>query len=42
MTLTMNGESNTYCAGERCDFPADTVHSAKIGRHGCRYLIGER
>lgn len=42
MTLTMNGESHTCHAGERCDVPAGTVHSALIGPQGCRYLIGEK
>ncbi|HEV2289802.1 MAG TPA: cupin domain-containing protein [Candidatus Acidoferrales bacterium] len=42
MTLTMDGKSCTFSAGERCDVPAGRVHSAKIGSHGCRYLIGER
>ena len=42
MTLTMNGRSETYRAKDRCDVPAGTVHSAKMGPEGCRYLIGER
>lgn len=42
ITLTMAGESQTYRAGERCDVPARAVHSAGIGPHGCRYLVGER
>ena len=42
MMLTMDGESRTYRAGERCDVPARAVHSARIGPSGCRYLIGER
>jgi mannose-6-phosphate isomerase-like protein (cupin superfamily) len=42
MTLTMGGQSHTYRAGERCDVPAGTVHSARMGPSGCRYLIGER
>ena len=42
MTLTMNGDSRTYRAGERCDVPAGAVHSAEMGPSGCRYLIGER
>ena len=42
MTLTMNGRSETHKAGCRCDVPAGTVHSAKMGPQGCRYLIGER
>ena len=42
MTLTMDGESQTYGAGERCDVPAGAVHSARMGPSGCRYVIGER
>ncbi|MGC1106093.1 MAG: cupin domain-containing protein [Candidatus Acidiferrales bacterium] len=42
MTLTMNGKSRSYRAGDRCDVPAGTVHSAEMGPRGCRYLIGER
>ena len=42
MTLTMNGRTETYSVGGRCDVPARTVHSAKMGPRGCRYLIGER
>jgi quercetin dioxygenase-like cupin family protein len=42
MTLTMNGRSQKYRVGERCDVPAGAVHSAQMGPKGCRYLIGER
>jgi quercetin dioxygenase-like cupin family protein len=42
MTLTMDRVSKTYHTGERCDVPAHAVHSARMGPHGCRYLIGER
>ena len=42
MTLTMAGESRTFGTGERCDVPANAVHSAVTGARGCRYLIGER
>ena len=42
MTLTMAGESRTYRTGERCDVPAGTVHAARMGPQGCRYLIGEK
>jgi len=42
MTLTMDGKSHTYRAGERADVPAGAVHSARMGPTGCRYLIGER
>jgi mannose-6-phosphate isomerase-like protein (cupin superfamily) len=42
MSMTMNGETRTYRAGERFDLPAGIRHSAKTGPEGCRYLIGER
>lgn len=42
MTLTMSGKAETYCQGERCDVPTGTVHSARMGPKGCRYLVGER
>jgi mannose-6-phosphate isomerase-like protein (cupin superfamily) len=42
MTLTSEGEMRTYKAGDRCDVPANTVHSARMGPQGCRYLIGEQ
>lgn len=42
MTLTLNGSSVTYRAGERVDVPAGAVHSARMGPRGCRYLIGEK
>jgi mannose-6-phosphate isomerase-like protein (cupin superfamily) len=42
MTLTMNGKSETYRAGDRCDVSAGAVHSARMGPKGCRYLIGAR
>ena len=43
MTLTCGGASTTCKAGERPpDVPAGAVHSARMGPHGCRYLIGEK
>ena len=42
MSMTMSGETRTYRTGERCDLPAGTMHSARTGPQGCRYLIGER
>jgi mannose-6-phosphate isomerase-like protein (cupin superfamily) len=42
MTLTMNGKTSTFRAAQRCDVPAGTIHSARMGPQGCRYLIGER
>jgi len=29
-------------AGERCGVPVGAVHSARMGPHGCLYLIGEK
>lgn len=42
MMLTSEGETRTYRAGDRCDVPANTIHSARMGPEGCRYLIGEQ
>ena len=42
MTLTIDGASQTYRVGDRCDVPAGAIHSARIGPQGCRYLIGEK
>lgn len=42
MTLTQAGRARTYGMGERCDVPANAVHSAKMGPRGCRYMIGEK
>ncbi len=42
MTLTLNGKTQTFKAGDRCDVPAHTIHSAWVGPRGCQYLIGEK
>ncbi len=42
MTAISRGETRTYKAGDRFDVPARTVHSARMGPAGCRYLIGEK
>ena len=42
MTLTSEGKTHTYKPGDRCDVAAHTVHSARMGPKGCRYLIGEK
>ncbi|HLY63200.1 MAG TPA: cupin domain-containing protein [Terriglobia bacterium] len=42
MTLTVQSETRTYKAGERCDVPARAVHSARMGPQGCRYIVGEK
>ena len=42
MTLTSSGKTQAYRPGERVDVAAKTIHSARMGPAGCRYLIGER
>lgn len=42
MNLTSQGVTRTYKAGERCDVPANTVHSARMGPRGCTYSVGEK
>jgi len=42
MTVTVKGETRTCKAGERFDVDPQTVHSARMGPKGCRYLIGEK
>ena len=42
VSMTMNGETRTFRAGDRCNLPAGIRHSARTGPQGCRYLIGER
>ena len=42
IALTIQGRTQTFKAGDRCDVPANTVHSARIGTKGCQYIIGER
>ncbi|MEQ9620019.1 MAG: cupin domain-containing protein [Deltaproteobacteria bacterium] len=42
ITVTSEGETRTYATGDRFDVPAGSVHSAKIGPRGCRYMIGEK
>jgi quercetin dioxygenase-like cupin family protein len=42
MTLTLDGQPKTFRAGDRCDVPAGASHSARMGRAGCRYLVGEK
>ena len=42
MAITMDGKTFKVKSGGRFDVPAYTVHSAKIGERGCRYIIGEK
>ena len=42
MTLSIEGEPQTFRSGQRFDVPAHTVHSPLMGPGGCRHLIGEK
>lgn len=42
MTLTFEGKTETFKVGERCDVPAQAVHSARMGPRGCKYIVGEK
>ncbi len=42
MTLREKGKEKTLKIWERCDMPAGTVHSAKMGTQGCKYVVGEK
>jgi quercetin dioxygenase-like cupin family protein len=42
ITVTSEGVTRTYKAGDRFDIPKGTVHSAMVGPRGCLYVIGER
>jgi quercetin dioxygenase-like cupin family protein len=42
VTVTSEGKTQTYKAGDRFDVPARAIHSARMGPKGCRYLIGEK
>ena len=42
ITVTSEGQTATYGAGERFDIRAGSVHSAIAGPEGCLYMIGEK
>ena len=42
MEVTMKGKTDKYKPGDRFDVSANTVHNAKMGKTGCKYLIGEK
>jgi quercetin dioxygenase-like cupin family protein len=41
MTITSQGQTQIFRPGGRFDVPANTVHSARVGPEGCRYIVGE-
>lgn len=42
MVVHVGGTGHTLHEGDRFDVPKDVVHTAKIGPHGCTFLIGVR
>lgn len=42
ITMTVDGYTKTYSSGDRFDVSAGEVHSARAGKSGCRYIIGEK
>ena len=42
MILTVDGKTILLKVGDRYDVPANTVHSARMGKGGCRYIVGEK
>lgn len=41
LTLRIGTETEELCAGDRFDIPAQTLHSATVGSHGCQLVVGE-
>jgi len=42
MILTDANGTKKLTAGERFDIPAGTMHCAKMGPEGCKYVVGEK
>jgi mannose-6-phosphate isomerase-like protein (cupin superfamily) len=42
MTLADSSGAKVLKVGDRLDILAGTVHSAKMGQEGCKYLVGEK
>lgn len=42
MVVSMNDKEHLLKSGDIFYFPANVVHSAKIGSEGCRYFDGEK
>jgi quercetin dioxygenase-like cupin family protein len=41
ITLTRDGQPETYHAGEHCELPAGCQHAAKVGPEGVAYIVGK-
>ncbi|MDP3881097.1 MAG: cupin domain-containing protein [bacterium] len=42
MKVEMNGKTYRLKFGDSLLFPANALHSAKIGAQGCSYIVGEK
>ena len=42
ITLTIDGESTTYNAGDMCEVPRGTVHAEKVGPDGVQLCVAKR
>jgi quercetin dioxygenase-like cupin family protein len=41
ITLTRDGQPQTYHAGDHCELPAGCQHTAKVGPEGVAYIVGK-
>jgi mannose-6-phosphate isomerase-like protein (cupin superfamily) len=41
ITLTRDGKSDMFGAGDHCELPAGCQHTAKVGSEGVAYLVGK-
>jgi len=39
--IVLYGKTHRLEKDDRLDVPANEVHSARVGKDGCRYIIGE-
>ena len=41
ISVTMGGKTQILGVGDELFFPAQVIHSAKVGPSGCKYIVGE-
>ena len=41
ITVTRDGRSETFRAGDHCEIPADCQHTTKVGSEGVAYTVGK-
>jgi quercetin dioxygenase-like cupin family protein len=42
ITLTIDGQSTTYTAGDQCEVPRGTIHAEKVGPDGVKLTVAKR